>query len=101
MVDPQDFTDEEVIREIQSLIDCNKGILPDVRLVDSQHYLDHGENELAYEYIMLEIIESENGVISGSVGELIRLGLHLGMDKNDWTDESFWQKVCTYLDTEI
>jgi hypothetical protein len=47
----------KLVGDIQAEVDANYGVIPEDRLEWVQHYLDHGEYSMAFEFLYLEIME--------------------------------------------
>lgn len=89
----------DLIFDIQSEVDANKKIIPNERIKDIEHYLNHGEYSMAFEYLYLEIMErSEANFILGpkKVNE-IALFFELNKKNECMIDEDFWDKLQNFL----
>ena len=52
----------KLVADIQSEIDANKEIIPIEHIRWIQHYLDHDEYSMAFEYLYLEIMERKESI---------------------------------------
>lgn len=84
------------IKAIESLIEEASLFLSDYKLSGAKHYLSVGENQFAFEYIMLEIIEN-NIKIEFDNKNLKNIAIHLKMNENECNDDCFWEKFNNYL----
>jgi hypothetical protein len=65
---------------------------------DIEHWLAHGELEMAFESFCLSLV-AEMLVLSGDVKSTLRhLAPALGVEKEGVFDDEFWAKTVTYLD---
>lgn len=91
------FDTYDEIRILRKLIDKYGSKFPADTLDGLEHYFGVGENEISFEYFFLEMLERGIGLDAHEKDEIMQLGLHLKMDKNDWNDEQFWQKFEAYI----
>jgi len=89
----------ELILSIQNEIDANKKIIPSEGIDDIQHYLDHGEYSMAFEYLYMEIAERENAVFTLGVDKAKELALFFELDNVDecMVDGEFWSKFQAFI----
>ncbi len=59
---------------------------------DISHYMAHGEYEMAFDYLLLEIMDSKlyEKFIGG---EVVEVAVCLGLDRDYHYDENFWQRL--------
>lgn len=74
----------------ESWLDCRK-------FSDISHYLSHSEEAIAFEYLMLEIMES-NKVLDLDSNEVLEVARQLGLEKDYHFDQDFWKKLLKYFD---
>ncbi|MFU6375384.1 hypothetical protein ACM792_09370 [Metapseudomonas otitidis] len=59
---------------------------------DISHYMTHGEYEMAFEYLLLEVMDLKlNEKFIG--GEVMEIAVCLGLDRDYHYDENFWQRL--------
>ncbi|WP_139233665.1 hypothetical protein [Metapseudomonas otitidis] len=59
---------------------------------DISHYMTHGEYEMAFEYLLLEVMDlklNEKFID----GEVVEIAVCLGLDRDYHYDENFWQRL--------
>jgi hypothetical protein len=95
-----DYTIYDEIRILGKLTEKYGSKLPLGHLADLKGYLAVGENEMSFEYLLLEILERGFALGVGEKDEILKLGYHLKMDENDWMDEQFWEKFTEYLSAQ-
>ena len=86
-----------IVSLLQKEIDENINNIPDNKLSDIQHYLDHDEYGMAFEYLYLEIMENENARCSMEIANIREIGLLLELDKECMIEENFWEKFEAFL----
>jgi hypothetical protein len=89
-----------LVAEIQSEIDANRHIIPEDRITDIEHYLDHGEYSIAFEYLYLEIMERQDALFVLGVDKAreIALFFELNDESECMVDGKFWPKFEAFLD---
>lgn len=90
---------EGLVEKIQTEINANDGVIPKERLVDVQHYLDHDELGMAFEYLLLEIMENKNSNFTLGVREAREVALLFKLnDENEcMVDPGFWPRFEIFL----
>lgn len=85
--------------EIKSMIEANEAFIPDARLADIRHYFEHGELSMAFEYLMMEIIDHNNNETKLDHERAAELALIFQLNdvNNCMIDGEFWQKFQNYL----
>lgn len=84
-----------VIEEKQILEDFikkSKNIISLDGLEGVEHYLEHGEYEMSYEGLVIELYTTELYPTNFNFTEWKELGLTFGLDKESMFDEEFWDK---------
>lgn len=94
------FNWKELAAVIRCELELNAKYFPSDRIADIRHYLDHGEFGIAFEYLILEIIESQNATLKMSVTEVTKLALFF--DLNDQSeclvgDGGVWERLTEYI----
>lgn len=69
-----------------------RSFISDETFSDISHYLDHDEYEIAFEYLLLEVMDA-NIVEHFAAVEVIQMALFLGLDKDFHYDENFWSRL--------
>jgi len=89
-----------LVSDIQQEISANRHILPPIHLESIQHYLDHGEYSMAFEYLYLEIMERPNSqrTLGSEKVREIALFFELNDENECMVDHRFWPKLEAYLD---
>lgn len=87
-------------KEIASLLQQCVGILCSEAIREVQHYVEHGEPEMAFEGLFIELIEV--GKIPKSVDKVscLQLGVYLKLDVESVLDDAFWMKFNQFLEAE-
>lgn len=81
---------------INQLLDANSCIIDDAVVKHVKHYLHHNENEMAFELLVLEVIEHSKAVIWDSE-KVLKCALFLELDKESVYDDNFFEKLVKYL----
>lgn len=88
-----------ISNEIKVLLAHHKGSIPADRILDIEHYIEHGELSSAFEYLVLEMIEG--GVRKSDVDSLRLNDLALLFDLDDenecMIDSDFWSKLQRFV----
>lgn len=90
----------EIAQAIQDEVDSNSHIIPDKRLHDIRHYLNHDEYGMAFEYLYLEIMDRKGSVFSLGPIKANKIGRLLDLDKETLIDEKFWCRFQEYIRRE-
>jgi hypothetical protein len=61
------------------------------------HYLEHGEYELAYEGLFIDIMNSEFNIYNVDVESYLSLGLEFNMNNESVLDCHFWERLIEYV----
>ncbi|MEQ9725497.1 hypothetical protein ABRP29_07650 [Pseudomonas sp. WHRI 8822A] len=70
----------------------NKRVIRREAFLDIKHYVEHTEYEMAFEYLLLELMESHSlPCLPGS--EILSVATQLGLDQDYHYDEHFWSKL--------
>ncbi len=90
---------KELERKIQLDIDSNKNILEEGKLEDIQHYLDHGEYSMAFEYLYLEVMENKEMNFTLGIDDAKEIATFFELyDPNEcMVDPDFWSKFMNFL----
>lgn len=89
------MTPEETIPFITNLLSSIEDSL-DVESIESiTHYLNHDEYEMAYEILLLEIMDK--GMPIDSPSEVLEIARILQLDKETVYDNNLWDKLNSYL----
>ena len=93
---------EKLVLLIQSEINANCNIIPSSRIDDIQHYLDHGEYSMAFEYLYLEIAERDNSQFTLGVDKAkeIAIFFELNNESECMIDGKFWIKFQNFLESK-
>ncbi|KZL03163.1 hypothetical protein PsAD26_04684 [Pseudovibrio sp. Ad26] len=88
-----------LVADIQSEIDANKSIISAEHISSIEHYLEHGEYSMAFEYLLLEIMENADANFTLGVEKAQEIGLFFDLsDPNEcMIDGEFWGKFQTFL----
>ena len=91
---------KKLVETLQSEIDANSNVIPTARLSDIQHYLDHDEYSMAFEYLYLEIMERPNSHFTLGEAKALEIALFFELNDTDacWVDYRFWAKFQDFLD---
>ena len=90
----------KLVADIQSEIDANKEIIPIEHIRWIQHYLDHDEYSMAFEYLYLEIMERKESVFFLGKEKVREIALFFNLDDGNecMVDYLFWPKFQDFLD---
>lgn len=93
---------KKLVADIQSEIDANVGIIPPERLNDIQHYLDHDEYSMAFEYLYLEVMEHANARFILGPDKAREMAIFFDLDdENECViDHEFWPKFEAFLNAQ-
>jgi hypothetical protein len=88
-----------LVADIQSEIDANMDHIPTDRIKDIQHYLDHDEYSMAFEYLYLEIMERTGAKCTLWDAKITDIALFFNLnDENEcMVDGDFWTKLQLFL----
>jgi hypothetical protein len=75
---------------LEELINMSKSILSSEGLAGVKHYLEHGEYEMSFEGLVIELYTTKMYPINFIFTEWKELGLAFGLDKETVFDEKFW-----------
>ncbi|MDO9617104.1 MAG: hypothetical protein Q7J43_05410 [Pseudomonas sp.] len=82
----------EVNSWMAKILLSNKLVIGSEAFLDISHYLSHDEYEIAFEYLLLELMDHDL-VGPLSKDEVISIAVFLGLDKDYHYDENFWEKL--------
>lgn len=88
---------KKLVLEIQKEIDANSRIIPNDRIEWIQHYLDHDEYAMSFEFLYLEVMEREGAICSLGKKKAEEVGRLLDLDKETHYDNDFWKKFMEFL----
>lgn len=84
MFDPQN--------QLRTFIDASKYLIAPDGLDSVEHYFDVSEFEMAFEGLILELINSSKYPDGFNYSEWMRLAKHYGLDLDPVFDARFWDK---------
>ena len=89
----------KLVADIQLEIDANEKIIPLEHIRWIQHYLDHGEYSMAFEYLYLEIMERTESVFFLGTEKAKDIALFFALDDENecMVDPKFWSKFQYFL----
>ncbi|GLX15535.1 hypothetical protein Pstr01_37740 [Pseudomonas straminea] len=88
---------------ILAVLGSRKNVIRQEAFLDINHYVEHTEYAMAYEYLLLELMESDSCLCEHR-SEVLCIGLALGLDQDYHYDENFWRKLenfCAQTDLEV
>ncbi|MEQ6970951.1 hypothetical protein [Pectobacterium polaris] len=87
----------EVKKSISKLIDIYGKDLDEETINSVNHFLEHGEYEMAYEGMFIDLMSIGFNSDDIDVLHYIEIGIRLGL--NEWSvfDFNFWNKLNSYL----
>lgn len=90
---------KSLVADIQLEIDANRRVIPVKRTDEIQHYLDHGEYSMAFEYLYLEIMERPDSAftLGQDKAQNIALFFELNHESECMIDHAFWPKFKKFL----
>lgn len=92
---------KELANSIQAEINVSKYWLQTEKAQWIQHYFDHGEYAIAFEFLFLELIENNKILYSMNARRAKEIGLILDLDKEQQYDENFWTKFLSFLSCHL
>ncbi|MFJ5430960.1 hypothetical protein ACIPUP_17615 [Pectobacterium actinidiae] len=87
----------EVKNSISRLIDIYGKNLDEEITNSVNHFLDHGEYEVAYEGVFIELMSIGFNPDDIDVSHYIGIGIGIGLNKESVFDFDFWNKLNAYL----
>lgn len=87
------IAEEKIINLLNSV---REKISPDV-LRGIEHYLKHGELEMVFELLFLEMIDKNIKCASETKSSWMNLAKDLGLKESSVFDDAFWDKFSNYL----
>ena len=87
------INEEKIINLLNSI---RKKISPDV-LRGIEHYLKHGELEMAFELLFLDMIDKNIKYQFETKSDWINLAEELGLKEASVFEDTFWKKFSNYL----
>lgn len=89
------MNDVEIRNWIWQVLHENKAIISEAAFSDIYHYITHSEYEIAFEFLMLELMEVGSSGLNGS--DVLLIARSLGLDKDYHYDMAFWDKLTSYF----
>ncbi|MDF2536859.1 MAG: hypothetical protein K0R18_3021 [Bacillales bacterium] len=86
------MVEEKQIKTLEKFINMSKRILSSEGLEGVEHYLDHGEYEMSFEGLVIELYTNGMYPTNFKFTEWKELGFTFGLDKESVFDEKFWVK---------
>ena len=86
---------EETVAFIQNLLDSTRGSLDNESIESVLHFLKYDEYEMAYEILLLEIIN--NNIVVNNHKDILEIAKMLKLDVESVYKEDFWNRLTTYL----
>ena len=81
---------------IKSLLDDFLDFL-DLESVNAiEHYLNHGEYEMAFEGLFIELIKADVSISQNELNKYFELGKDLNLDRDSVFDDGFWRKFLEF-----
>ncbi|AOR63386.1 hypothetical protein [Pectobacterium wasabiae] len=87
----------EVKNSISKLIDTYGKDLDAETINSVNHFLAHGEYEMAYEGMFIDLMLIGFNPDNIDIPQYIRIGILLGLNKKSTFDFYFWNKLNSYL----
>lgn len=90
---------QELVADIQSEVDANKSKISTEHISSIEHYLEHGEYSMAFEYLFLEIMENADADFTLGVEKAQEIGLFFDLNNPNecMVDDDFWTKFQVFL----
>ena len=85
-------------KEIDKEIEANSDIIEAKRLADIKDYFHYGEYEMTFEYLFLELMETEGSKFTMGRKTALKIAKLLERDKEYFYDKDFWQKLQDFVD---
>jgi hypothetical protein len=89
--------DKNSVERLLGYIEVSKSILMDEAYIEVRHYYDHGEYEMAFEGLVIELVKENKYPQSFVSAEWENLGIEFGLNKESIFDYYFWNKFIEWL----
>lgn len=87
----------EVYESIVSLLEAYSDILDTDTYSAVTHYLEHGEYEMAYEGLFIDLIDAKFEIQKIDIKYYLTLGVKLNLDKESVFKGDFWKCLTNYI----
>ncbi|WP_323637287.1 hypothetical protein [Pectobacterium polaris] len=87
----------EVNNSISKLIDLYGNDLDEEAINSINHLLDHGEYEMAYEGMFIDLMSIGFNPNDIDISHYIKIGIELGLNRECVFYSGFWNKLNAYL----
>ena len=88
---------ESLKRKIGRELDAHRQRIPAERVADIEHYLDHGEYAMAFEYLFLELIDAQCPAATLSPTEVRKMADLLNLQNETNYDQNFKANLERFL----
>ncbi len=90
----------EPIAKIDGIIRTCRSLLPADAISEVEHYFAHGEHEMAFEGLVIELMRADVVPPAFAYEDWCALARELGLDKDSVFDGEFWTKFVTWGETK-
>jgi len=90
----------EVRRAILDLVEKSGSCLDESSVEAVKHYLNHDEYEMAFEGLLIDLMERGCGLNDVEWCRYIDIGKKMGLDKESVFDSAFWGKFSDFVRAE-
>jgi len=89
---------ESLGERVAQCLSDSRDVLGGDAVKEAAHFLNHGEYEMAFEGLVLELIAVGLAPSSFDANAWVSLGRELGLEQESVLDGEFWQKFQTWKD---
>ncbi len=82
--------------QISEIIRACRSVLPDDAMKEVDHFFTHGEPEMAFEGLVIELMKADVVPPTYDYDEWCGLARDLGLDEDSVFDGEFWTKFVTW-----
>jgi len=87
-----------ILNEMEKEIKANSDIIQKDRLAEILDDFNYGEYEMTFEYLFLELMETEGSKFTMGRKTALKIAKLLERDKEYFYDKDFWQKLQDFVD---
>ncbi|WP_417387115.1 hypothetical protein [Gimesia sp.] len=86
--------------EVSGLITSCRGLFDKDELAGVDHYLNHNEPEMAFEGLIIELIQANRVPDDFDIAQWKRVAQTAGLPAGGVFDENIWDKFCDWLEAQ-
>ena len=84
-------------KKVSTLLNQCREVLCEDAIGEVVHYIEHSEPEIAFEGLLIELMQVDELPQNVDKTSCIELGNHLNLDSESVLDDNFWEKFITFL----